>query len=163
MAIDVGAVYQKYGPMVLRRCRFLLKDETRARDAMQDVFVNLLKGRDELSDEYPGSLLYRIATNVCLNIIRDKKNECDVDENIQLISKLPDPEQSSMAGRLLIKLFSKVPASTRTMATMHYIDEMTYEEIALEVGLSVPAIKKRFKNLKLTIRNSREHNELFTS
>src|SRR6056297_2448348 len=72
MEIDIAAYYQQYGPMVLRRCRFLLKDEERALDAMQEVFVKLLENRQRLEGTYPSSLLYRIATNVCLNLIRSK-------------------------------------------------------------------------------------------
>jgi RNA polymerase sigma-70 factor (ECF subfamily) len=68
--IDIEEYYKKYCPMVLRRCRWLLKDEDKALDAMQDVFVLLLRNRDRLKGNYPSSLLYRIATNVCLNIIR---------------------------------------------------------------------------------------------
>ena len=41
MALDIQALYQSHGPMVLRRCRRLLSDEASARDAMHDVFVEL--------------------------------------------------------------------------------------------------------------------------
>ena len=58
--------------MVLRRCRQLLRDEDEARDATQDVFVRLIERRHELDARYPSSLLYRIATNVCLNRIPDR-------------------------------------------------------------------------------------------
>ena len=75
MKIDVEAWYRKYGAMVLRRCRKLLKDEQLAVQAMQDVFVKLLDYQARLKDEYPSSLLYRMATNTCLNIIRDEKKE----------------------------------------------------------------------------------------
>ena len=73
MAVDVEAFYRKYGPMVLRRCRTLLRDEDMALDAMQDVFVQVLRRQESLHDAAPSSLLYRIATNVCLNAIRKKK------------------------------------------------------------------------------------------
>ena len=46
--MDVEALYEKYGPMVMRRCRQLLKDETEALDATQDVFVQVLRRRDRL-------------------------------------------------------------------------------------------------------------------
>jgi len=72
MEIDIAAYYEQYGPMVLRRCRFLLKDEERALDAMQEVFVKLLENQHRLEGTYPSSLLYRIATNVCLNMLRSK-------------------------------------------------------------------------------------------
>ena len=35
--INIEEYYTRYGPMVLRRCRQLLRDEDRALDAMQDV------------------------------------------------------------------------------------------------------------------------------
>ncbi|MCA9682253.1 MAG: sigma-70 family RNA polymerase sigma factor [Myxococcales bacterium] len=73
MAIDVEAAYRRYGPMVLRRCRTMLRDEQQATDAMQDVFVQLLRHRERLDDRGTSSLLYRMATNVCLNRIRYKR------------------------------------------------------------------------------------------
>ena len=70
--LDVGALSRRYGPMVLRRCRQLLRNEDEALDACQDVFVRLIEGRRRLNAQYPSSLLYRMATNVCLNRIRDR-------------------------------------------------------------------------------------------
>ena len=61
MAINVEEYYKKYGPMVLRRCRTLLSNEDKALDAMQDVFIKLIKKDSDLMDNSPSSLLYRIA------------------------------------------------------------------------------------------------------
>ena len=70
--LDVEAVSRRYGPMVLRRCRQLLHNEDEAIDASQDVFVRLIENQGRLHGSHPSSLLYRIATNVCLNRIRDR-------------------------------------------------------------------------------------------
>ena len=70
--MDVEQLYTRYGPMVIRRCRHLLRDEEEALDVAQDVFVQVLRKGDRLSDQYPSSLLYRIATNLSLNRIRDR-------------------------------------------------------------------------------------------
>jgi RNA polymerase sigma-70 factor (ECF subfamily) len=72
MAVDVERYYRVYGPMVLRRCRAMLKDEDAAVDAMQDTFVRVLRYGDRLHGKAPSSLLYTIATNVCLNAIRSR-------------------------------------------------------------------------------------------
>jgi len=71
--IDIDALYRQYAPMVFRRCRSMLKNEERAQDAMQDTFIKVIRYQDRLHDTAPSSLLYRIATNVCLNIIRSNK------------------------------------------------------------------------------------------
>ncbi len=46
--IDVDAYYIRYGPMVLRRCRMMLKDEEQAADAVQEVFVKLILNKKRL-------------------------------------------------------------------------------------------------------------------
>ena len=69
--MNVDQLYRRYGPMVIRRCTQLLRDEEQALDAAQDVFVRLMERQDRLKDDYPSSLLYRMATNLCLNRIRD--------------------------------------------------------------------------------------------
>ena len=75
MAIDVAAWYEKYGPMLIRRCRALLRNDDEAMDALHDVFINLLKTKERLTDSFPSTLLYTIATNVCLNRLRARKTE----------------------------------------------------------------------------------------
>ena len=51
MKINVEQFYSKYGPMVLRRCRALLRNEEQALDAMQEVFVRVLQKSDVLDDQ----------------------------------------------------------------------------------------------------------------
>ena len=48
MALDVESHYLRYGPMVLRRCRTLLRDPAKAEDAMQDVFKAGTVQRDDV-------------------------------------------------------------------------------------------------------------------
>jgi hypothetical protein len=48
VAVDVEALYTRYGPMVLRRCRSMLGDEADALDALQDTFVQVLRHRERL-------------------------------------------------------------------------------------------------------------------
>src|SRR6185295_191416 len=60
--LDIASLSRQYGPMVLRRCRQLLRDEDDALDATQDVFVRVIESRRALDARYPSSLLYRIAT-----------------------------------------------------------------------------------------------------
>lgn len=150
MAIDVDANYRRYGPMVLRRCRFLLRDEEKAVDAMHDVFVQLLDHQGGLRETAPSSLLHRMATNVCLNRLRsERRRPQDADEELLLrIASMDDLEARTGAAALLDRLFGRELESTRTIAVMHLVDGMTYEQVAAEVGLSVSGVRKRLRNLK---------------
>lgn len=150
MAIDVEAYYRKYGPMVLRRCRFMLRDEERALDAMQDVFVEVLRRESDLVDYAPSSLLYTIATNVCLNKIRRSKRRPETanDELLQNIAGGDSPEDETLTGHFLARVFSREPESTRTIAVLHYVDGLTLDETATQVGMSVSGVRKRLRGLR---------------
>ena len=151
--MDVDELYRQYGPMVIRRCRQLLRDEDQALDAAQDVFVRLLERRDRLRDDYPSSLLYRMATNLCLNRIRDaKRRQTTADQDLlERIADLDDAEGRIEARSLLARLFGRQQESTRTMAVLHYVDRMTLEEVAGEVGMSVSGVRKRLRGLRAAL------------
>lgn len=150
MNTDIEFLYKKYGPMVLRRCRFLLREEERALDAMQDVFVNIISAPGELNYRYPSSLLYRIATNVCLNIIRSEKRIVDTADDMILnhIADISDHSENFANRDLLDSIFRNEKPSTREIAVMLYIDRMTLEQAAEQSGLSVSGVRKRIRLLK---------------
>jgi len=151
--VDVEALSRRYGPMVLRRCRRLLGDEDEALDACQDVFVRVIEHRARLDIRYPSSLLYRIATNVCLNRLRDRRRHPeDRDETVlEAIARAEEPGGVSEARLLLARLFGRHPESSRTMAVLHYVDGLTLEEVAAETQMSVSGVRKRLRTLRASL------------
>ena len=150
-ALDVESLSERYGPMVLRRCLHLLRDEDEAMDACQDVFVRLLERRDRLDARYPSSLLYRIATNLCLNRIRDRRRRAAPtaeEERLEQIASAEEPGKGSEARILLDRLFRRQPASSRTIAVLHHLDGLTLEQVAEVVGLSVSGVRRRLRILR---------------
>lgn len=152
--IDIEALYVRYGPMVLRRCHQLLRDEGEALDVAQDVFVQLLDRRDRLSGRYPSSLLFRIATNLSLNRIRDRRRRPTLpgDEMLQRVADRTDLD----VPLLLDRLFGRHPESTRAMAVMHWLDGMTYEQVARDCGMSVSGVRRRLRALRATLEGMKE-------
>lgn len=149
-AIDVEGLYRRYGPMVLRRCKGMLRDEDLAADAMQETFVQVLRHKSSLNARYPSSLLYRIATNTCLNALRGRRRKYAVSA---------EPFLDSLAGRdstedrvldswELEQVFLDARESTRKAAMIHYLEEKTLEETAQEVGLSISGVRKRLASLR---------------
>ena len=150
MAIDVEKLYTQYGPMVLRRCRYILKDEEGALDAMQDVFVQVVKKQKKLNDKAPSSLLYTMATNICLNKLRSAKSKKESQDEsiIQQIASTDDIEENIVTKGFLDGIFTNEKTSTRTIAVLHYVDKLTLEETADFVGLSVSGVRKRLRKLR---------------
>lgn len=150
MALDVEALYRKYGPMVLRRCRQILRDEHAAQDALHDVFVLALDKADALRQDHPSSLLYTMATNHCLNRLRERGRRAeDRSDELLLSIACHDEGHDGFEWRTVIdRLFGREPASTRVMAVLHYLDGFTLEQVASETGLSVSGVRKRLRTLK---------------
>jgi len=148
--VDVDAWYRTYGPMVLRRCRSLLKSEEEASEAMQDTFVQVIRYAERLDGTSPSSLLYRIATNVCFNRIRSRKRrpEDPASDTIAALATVVAPEGRSAARDLLDRLFGAEPDSTATIAVMHLLEGHTHQEVADAVGLSVSGVRKRLRKLR---------------
>src|SRR5258708_32298832 len=112
--------------MVLRRCRRLLRHDAKAQDAMQDVFVSLLRHEARLDESALSALLLRMATNVCLNKLRAERRhpEDREDELLQRIAAADagDAESRAAAPGLLTRLFradDPLAASARPVAAIH--------------------------------------------
>lgn len=150
MSLDIEALYQRYGGMVLRRCRSMLVSEDDAVDAMHDTFVELLRRRERLTDDAPSSLLYRTATFVCLNRLRRRRRRPETPDAslIDRIAALDEPEERSLARGVLSALFGGAPASSRVITTLHLHDGLTLAETAEAVGMSVSGVRKRLRKLR---------------
>jgi len=151
MAVDIESLYRTHGPMVLRRCRALLRDENKAVDAMHDVFLELLRRKNRLDARAPGGLLLTVATHVCLNRLRSERRrpeDPDQDMLLNIASFGNDAENLSLARRALERILGREPDSTRLIAVLLYVDRLTLEEVAAEVGMSVSGVRKRLRTLK---------------
>jgi len=156
--INIEEYYKRYGPMVLRRCRLLLRDEETALDAMQEVFTKVLTQKARLRNLFPSSLLFRISTNICLNMLRDQRKHLSLDQDDLLtqIAFSDEREERFIIKDTLDRIFKREKHSTREIAVLHFVDGMTLEEVAKEVGLSQSGVRKRIRELRARIKNLKE-------
>ena len=155
-SMEFSKLYEVYAPMVYRRSMMLLRDESEAEDMMQNVFLRVFERWDSLDVSQPSSLLWNTTTRLCLNRIRDKKRrglDTDTSEILLSIACADDDEGEKEAKGILAKLFSREPESSRTIAVLHFVDGMTLEETAHEVGLSVSGVRKRLRGLQAKVKN----------
>jgi len=127
-----------------------LGDDQEAVEAMQDTFVQVVRHTDRLRVQHPSSLLWRIATNTCLNHLRTRQRRPLTADSVLVarIACAPDAEDRTSASMLLDRIFAREQPSTRVMAVLHLLDGMTLEEVAQETGLSVSGVRKRLRVLK---------------
>ena len=147
--LDVEALYRRYGPMVMRRCMHLLNNEEEAADATQETFVRVLQHRTTLHATYPSSLLYRIATNVCLNLMRSKRRRPTLrgEPLLDMVGE-ESHEERILDACLLEQVFQAAKENTRRTAEIYYLECGTIRETAKRVGLSSSGVRKRLSVLR---------------
>lgn len=153
-AEQIGKLYDQYGALVFRRCRSLTGNDEDAYDLMQESFVRLVVNANQLNGTAsPLTWLYRVSTNLCLNRVRDSRSRA------QKLAQ-PDPAASQLPGmgafagldpelrRLVLTFLDRVDEQTRSIVVYYFVDELTLEEIAELVNLSVPTVRKRIQQFQ---------------
>lgn len=150
-AVDGGApadvladLYARYGGQVVGRCRYLLGD-AEAEDAAQEVFARALLHLDAFRNEAsPLTWLLRIATHHCLNVLRADRARWK-EEVRRLALVRPVGEDGADRRALVRSLLARFDLQTQACAIHYLVDEMSQEEVAQAVGLSVPTVRKRVR------------------
>ncbi len=141
-------LYSTYGGAVFSRCRYLLKDATAAEDAMQDVFARALTNEARFRGEAsPLTWLLSIATNHCLNLLREKKAPWHEQyRGAQVVRGEATGGPAELEARDLVrKSLSAFDVETQAAVVHYWVDDLTLEEVAGLLGRSVPTIRKRLK------------------
>jgi RNA polymerase sigma-70 factor (ECF subfamily) len=146
----VTRLYREFGPMVYRRCLRLLGDRTAAQDATQEVFVKLLGSMEQLSSrETVLPWIYRVATNHCLNLLRDsrRRGEEAATEDQDALSasdgaSRPDALVDWALARTVLTRFDGV---TQSVAVGVFVDGMNHDEVADALGISRRTVSRRLE------------------
>jgi RNA polymerase sigma-70 factor (ECF subfamily) len=156
---DIQTLYVRYGYFLFRRCLTYLADEASAQDAVQEVFVRVLKSAGDFRGHAdPKTWLCRISDHHCIDLLRrrrtrgqptgERAEERDGDAGQDRLVHNDDPESMLTARRLMAAL----DPAARRMAMLYFVDELTQDELAAELGLSRKTIGKHLKKLGIWAR-----------
>lgn len=128
-------------------------DRAAAEDISQEVFLRVFKAAGEYrSLSSFKTWLFKIATNLCLNELRDNRifrntvNIFELNESgfVSLASPRHSPEKETESRELsaiLMKALKSLPEKQRVALLLHKYDGFSYLEISGIIGCSVPAVE----------------------
>lgn len=148
----LSELYEKHAAAVFGRCRYLLRDEEEAKDALQEVFAKALKALPEFrAAASPTTWILRIATHHCLNELRARRASWR--EQVLLLGRDRRVEQEPPERRELVRaLLGAAPEEAQEVAVLYYVDEMTQAEIGEAMGRSLPTVRKRLREFLAAAR-----------
>src|ERR1700687_3494011 len=138
-----GELYREYAPAMFRFCRRALPTREDAEDATMEIFMKLkVKLVQYDATRSFSAWLYKVAANHCWDILRRRRIRQDKEtgdlENVPL--EHPDPSQLEMlieqrSSEEVRKALAKMGARARMALVMRYYSDMSYDEIADELGV----------------------------
>ncbi len=144
-------LFVRYGPVVHRRARSILRSDEEARDAVQEVFTRVAAKHDTFRGEAEIlNWIYRITTNLCLSWLRRRKSRPLVSDP-EAVARMHggESEESMVTRRAVHQALLKVDEKTRRMAVYYYLDQMAMEEIAALLGTSRKTVSKKLARFRV--------------
>jgi RNA polymerase sigma factor (sigma-70 family) len=148
---EVKVLYERYASMVFRRCRMFLKSEDEARDAVQEVFMKLMRSLDTITKKDSiYSWLLSASTNHCISQLRKKKHESFDEEfhgSPQSAGGLPQ-ERRMVLDEIMRHFLAPWDEKVRQVIIYTYIDGYKQEEIARLTGMGESTIRRHLTRFR---------------
>jgi RNA polymerase sigma-70 factor (ECF subfamily) len=141
---ELADLYRRFGFLLQRRCRTLLRDEAAAADALQDAFVKFIRAGDALREaENPVAWMYRVVDRCCFDQLRRAKRRRaePIEDHEDAAGSHPGVDHEARNAALLI--LHELTEPEYEVAVLAYVDGVNQTEIAARLGLSRPTIWKR--------------------
>lgn len=145
-------MFHRYGALLERRCRLLMRDRAHGEDAVQELLATLLRRGESLRDApSPYRWLCRAADRTCLDLLRRGKRskEALTRDGFEALDPIgPAPSVDAEARFLAIETLGALDAADQTLAILLFLDGMSQGEAADELGVSRVTINKRAQRLR---------------
>ena len=162
-----GELVQRYERKIYRLAKNITQNDEDAEDVLQDAFLKDYTHLDSFKgDSKFYTWIVRIAVNEALMRLRKRKTDRTVplDEPVELGEETvqreiavweDNPEQQYSQEewrRILDEAVDSLKPDFRTVFVLRDIEEMSTEETAETLGISVPAVKSRLLRARLALR-----------
>jgi len=139
-------------------------DPALAEDVAQETFLRIYAARERYRPERRfSSWMFTIATNLCLTHARRSSRGGRQDR----LGSVPEPIDRRASGRrpdehlleselrgLVRDAVSDLPARQRVAISLQRLEERSYHEVAVDLGLTVPATKSLLHRARLALKDT---------
>ena len=121
--------YEKYSDLVYRLCLLYLKNESDAKDGLQDIFLKLWEKKPSFKNEqHTQAWLIRTTKNYCLDILKGSWHKKRVRFEPKEFAEKSSPQET--AGENLFDVITTLPEKYREVLYLYYYEEYSCKEIA---------------------------------
>ncbi|PYN83572.1 MAG: hypothetical protein DMD96_01680 [Candidatus Rokuibacteriota bacterium] len=128
----------------------LLGSRADAEDAVQRALLKAFEARESYAPRWAISTwLYRVLTNVCIDELRRRRRAPP--------EPLPRGRPGHAVERVdLTRALASVPREARVLLALHYVNGLSYRELATIRGISVNTVKSQLARGKAILKQALE-------
>ena len=153
----LGLLFKRYAHLVLGLCLNYLKHKEDAQDAVMDIFEKIAAKLKDSKVQNFKKWLYSVSKNHCLNQIRDRLKVIyrEIQEKELMDFMENDPETGLIIDQNMEVInngVNQLKPDQRNCITLFYYKNLSYKQIAEEVGFSESKVKSHIQNGKRNLK-----------
>jgi RNA polymerase sigma factor (sigma-70 family) len=152
----IAEALERFELPLLRFATKLLRDDDRARDVVQETFLQLCQEQRATIESHLAAWLFRVCRNRALDL-RRKETRVDLIETADAADQRPDPSQivqhKEDAGNVM-RILETLPENQQEAVYLRFQSGLSYQEIAEITGHSVSNVGFL---LHAAVKKIREH------
>ena len=153
----LGKLYERYMPLVFGLCLKYFKDEEQSKDAVMQIFEELvtkLKVHEVINFK---SWLYTLSRNHCLMDIRSasKHEFVQIDEDVMengAFVHLNIDEAREGKLQVMEKCIEKLPPEQKETISLFYLEQKCYKDVSDITGYDLNKVKSYIQNGKRNLK-----------
>ncbi len=159
------ALIERYEKRIYNIAYKFLRNEHDAQDAAQDAIIKMYTNIRKFSFQSAFSTwMYRVTANTCLDMLRKKKPDTDLDEFERFaVSKDGNPDRDTInreLGENIKAAIRMLPEKYIPIIVLKDMEGLKYEEIAAILNISVGTVKSRISRAREKLRDILVSNRL---
>jgi len=162
----LGKLYEQYMPLVFGLCLKYFRDEEQSKDAVMQIFEELVKKLRVHEVTNFKAWLYTLSRNYCLMLLRSssKHEIISIDEKFMeneafVHLNLEDNTEEKLS--IMAKCIEDLPSEQKVSINLFYMEQKCYKEVADQTGFELGKVKSYIqngkRNLKICIEKNSEH------
>lgn len=152
----IGILLERYTILLLGVCMKYLKDETEARDCVQQIFLKVLTEIGKYRIDFFKSWLYMVAKNHCLMRLREKgwKSAKELSDHHAVTTDIDKQEliTNEKTYDLLEEALNELNEEQKQTVILFYLNKNSYQQVSEKTGFTLMQVKSYIQNGKRNLK-----------
>jgi RNA polymerase sigma-70 factor (ECF subfamily) len=149
----IGMTVAKFRDRLFNHALYIVKDHQEAYDVVQEVFIKAMREtRFFLPDFKMKAWLFRVTSNLCFNIRRDKKRRGAILQTMQRPTSTAPDQFNRVFGEQrqghTLAAMEELSRDHREILSLRYYSDLSYAEIADTLAIKLGTVMSRLSRAK---------------